>query len=360
MPDQEAETVAKSFFTHYISRFGVPRALVTDNGANFTSQLLKEICKLLQIRKMTTSPYHPQANGGLERSHRPLAEFLRCVVGENSDSWDEWLPHAMHVYNSVHSATRVTPMKALYGFDLELPTNVKRKPNPVYNHDDYSKVLKFQLQKVHEFVRKNQIREKEKAKQYYDKGAKCKEFCVGEKVWLKKQARKNKLAPLWEGPFEVVGAPTGVNVRLRIRGKEKVYHKNLVKKHCEVSSEKTNGTGAYSAEILAINTLANPRHVQCVEKLVDSIVNEGWGRIDSEFRELRRVKANGTCSVGNLPENRRRNRYTKVACYDQNLVSVPSGYINASYVSGSRGLKEFIITQGPLSGCQGRRVIFGQ
>jgi len=82
-------------------------------------------------------------------------------VKEDSTNWDQWLPHAMHVYNnSVHSSTKESPNKVLYGFDIELPTNIRRKPSPVYNHDDYTKVLKYQLQRLHELVRENLIKEK--------------------------------------------------------------------------------------------------------------------------------------------------------------------------------------------------------
>lgn len=56
----DAETVADSFFRQFISRFGIPDSILTDQGSNFTSHLMKDLCKMLKVRKMVTTPYHPQ------------------------------------------------------------------------------------------------------------------------------------------------------------------------------------------------------------------------------------------------------------------------------------------------------------
>ena len=157
IPDAEASTIARVFFNEIIAKFQIPKSLVTDNGTNFVSNLFKETCKLLGIKKINTSPWHPQANGGLERRHLPLAEYLRSFVREDGTNWDAWLSHAMLVHNnSVHTVTRQTPNKTLYGFDFEMPVALKRRPSPLYNPDDYPKVLKYQIQRSHELVRKLQ------------------------------------------------------------------------------------------------------------------------------------------------------------------------------------------------------------
>ena len=77
MTDAEAQTVSKAFFNEIIAMFGTPRVLITDNGTNFMSELFSNTCELLGIRKLNITPYHPQANGSLERSHRPFEKFCR-------------------------------------------------------------------------------------------------------------------------------------------------------------------------------------------------------------------------------------------------------------------------------------------
>jgi transposase InsO family protein len=62
---QDTETIAREFVTKIITQFGAPKKLLTDRGANFTSALIKETCKLLKIQKLQTSSYNPQANGSV-------------------------------------------------------------------------------------------------------------------------------------------------------------------------------------------------------------------------------------------------------------------------------------------------------
>ena len=69
---QDTETIVRKFVTRIITQFGVPKKLLTDRGANFTSALIKETCKLLKIQKLQTSSYNPQANGVCERMHKLL------------------------------------------------------------------------------------------------------------------------------------------------------------------------------------------------------------------------------------------------------------------------------------------------
>jgi len=346
MPDGRAETAAKTFFEYVVARYGMPKMLVSDNGKNFVAEIMQELCKLLQIKKFTTSPYHPQANGGLERSHKPLSEFLRCVVQEDTASWDEWLPHAMCVYNStVHSSTKQSPNKIVLGFDLEVPTNIKRKPSPVYNHDDYTKILKFQLQRMHELVRQHLQKEKEKSKEYYDRNAKDRHFIIGQKVWLKNQTRKNKLSPIWEGPYEVTGIPSNVNIRILVKGKDKVYHKNLVKA-CHLEQINFTQTNCKVTKIAEAEDLV---------ELLDDLTTNGWKRIDKEYKEIRKVNPNDHFDTASLKSNKKRNRYQRPTCNEGNRVrlsnvgSDASDYINANYVDGFKRKNAYICTQGPLA-----------
>jgi hypothetical protein len=74
---QDAETVAREFVKHIILRIGTPSKLLTDQGANFLSEVFRITCKLLKIKKLQTTLFHPESNGSLERSHKVLKEYLR-------------------------------------------------------------------------------------------------------------------------------------------------------------------------------------------------------------------------------------------------------------------------------------------
>lgn len=99
MENQESHTVAKAFVDHFICKFGAPKELVTDNGANFVSNLMKNVCKILKIKKITTTAYHHQANL-VERSNRELKIYLRQFIGGDPQTWDKLLPHFTFQYNT--------------------------------------------------------------------------------------------------------------------------------------------------------------------------------------------------------------------------------------------------------------------
>ena len=226
----EASTVARKFFEEIITRYRIPKRLVTDQGANFTSDVFTKTCKLLKIKKLQTTAYHPQANGALERSHGPLAQYLRSYVEENPQTWDEHLRAAMFVRNnSIHRSTKLTPMDCLFGFTAEIPSSLKREPEPVYNHEKYYYMLKNNLQKVYKLAKENLQKAKEQTKTYYDRNIRPVSFSIGNKVLLKNAAKKGKLSPEWTGPYDVIDVPSDVNTVIQIGKKKRRVHNNRLK-----------------------------------------------------------------------------------------------------------------------------------
>ena len=129
VPQQDAETIARAFVLNIVLKFGEPAQILTDQGSNFLSNLFKNMCKLLQIKKIQTTAFHPASNVGLERSHRVLAEYLRHYVSEDQTNWDEWIPYAAYVYNTtVHTSTMFTPFELVYGFKSEVPLALRETP----------------------------------------------------------------------------------------------------------------------------------------------------------------------------------------------------------------------------------------
>jgi len=83
IPTQEAETVARVFVRNIVLKFGLPELVLTDQGSNFLSELFENTCKLLRIKRVHTTAFHPESNGGLERGHRVYVEYLRHYVTED-------------------------------------------------------------------------------------------------------------------------------------------------------------------------------------------------------------------------------------------------------------------------------------
>jgi len=82
LPDQISETITEAFVNKFICVLGAPKAILTDQGRNFISELMKKIAKLFRIRKFRTTVFHPQSNGSLKRSHHALGKYLKQYANE--------------------------------------------------------------------------------------------------------------------------------------------------------------------------------------------------------------------------------------------------------------------------------------
>lgn len=101
--DCTALTAAEALLEEVICRHNIPSVITSDNASNFNSQVIKELCQLLTIKKVFSSPYHPQSNI-VERKHRDLASFLRAYVNKSRDDWHKLVKFATFAYNNtVHS-----------------------------------------------------------------------------------------------------------------------------------------------------------------------------------------------------------------------------------------------------------------
>ncbi|KAL4103302.1 hypothetical protein QTP88_018679 [Uroleucon formosanum] len=204
LPNHQANTIAEAFVTNFVCTHGIPQTILTDQGTDFLSKIFTEVCKLLQINKINTSPFHPQTNGSLERSHRTLTEYLRHYVDKKLNNWDEYLPYAFFVYNSTeHTSTGYQPYSLLFGRRLEIPIKLSHEPEPRYNYDNYYFDLKQKMQESHKIAKENLIKRKVKSKQIYDNNENSIEIHVKDQILLRDKTQKNKLNPLWIGPYEM-------------------------------------------------------------------------------------------------------------------------------------------------------------
>lgn len=244
VPNQEASTIAEIFIEQWISRFGVPMELHSDQGRNFESSIFSKTCEILGIRKTRTTPLHPQSDGMVERFNKTLENQLRIFVSDHQDDWDEHLPIITMAYRSaVHESTGRTPSSVVFGRELRLPSDLLfgspyRKNEEV---NDYAENLRQRLTNVHEQVRIKMKIESDRMKARYDIRASGKTFEEGDEVWLYNPTRKKGLSPKlqqsWEGPYKVIKRINDVVYRIQRSPKTKMKVVHLDRLRPYVSRE---------------------------------------------------------------------------------------------------------------------------
>ena len=123
------------------ARVGVPQEILTDQGSNFTSQLLAELYRLLHVQSIRMSPYHPQTDGLVERFNQTLKSMLRKSVNKEGKDWDKMIPYLLFAYREVpQSSTGFYPFELLYGREVRGPLDILREAWETNTRSDESVV----------------------------------------------------------------------------------------------------------------------------------------------------------------------------------------------------------------------------
>ena len=115
LQNQEAVTIARILVSEVFARFGVPYILHSDQGTNFDSKLIKELCILLEIKKTRTTAYHPQCDGLVERFNRTLIDLIALSTRDAQNSWDLQIGVVLMAFrSSVQASTGFTPYSLMF------------------------------------------------------------------------------------------------------------------------------------------------------------------------------------------------------------------------------------------------------
>eukprot|EP00794_Sanderia_malayensis_P015550 gene15550-biopygen13260 len=120
--DKKASTVANILVSRIFSRFGPPVAIHSDQGANFESNLIHEVCNIMGIHKSRTTAYHPQGDGLVERQNCTLQNILSSFASQHRDDWDLWIDITVYAYNtSPQESTGFSPYELMFGHQARFP-----------------------------------------------------------------------------------------------------------------------------------------------------------------------------------------------------------------------------------------------
>ena len=221
---QTASNVADKLVTQFISQFGVPLQILTDQGTQFEGKLFTELCNHLRVHKIRTSPYRPQTDGLVERQNRTLSGMISKFTNKLRNDWDEHLPYLMLAYNTTtHQSTGCTPFSLVFGRECNLPVDIIY-PRESFFRDKplcgsrYVEELRADLAYAHEHARRCLHKAATRQKREYDTHAREKPlFSVGDTVryYYPPLRVGDKFASCWLGPYTILSRESDVNYKIK-------------------------------------------------------------------------------------------------------------------------------------------------
>ena len=137
LPQKSGFQVLNKFNTEWISRYGAPAVLITDQGAEFNNTDFRQYLRDLGIQHRRSTPYHPQTNGKLERAHRTIKGILRKLANNRLDDWESCLAQALWAYRITPKPNGFTPYFLHLGRNPDLPETALTAEHGALNRWQY-------------------------------------------------------------------------------------------------------------------------------------------------------------------------------------------------------------------------------
>ena len=222
-------------------RLGFPTEVLSDLGTQFTSNLMKEVSRLIAVRRLTTTPYHPMCNGLCEKINGVLKTILRRLCSERPQDWDRYLPAVLFAYREVpQESTGFSPFELLYGRDVRGPMSILKelwiKEDGINDEEvkttyQYVLELKDRIEKTCELAREELSKSAKRYKRYYDKKAKSRVLQPEDEALLLLPTDSNKLLLQWKGPYKITERVGKYTYKLNIKGRNRTFHINMLKQY---------------------------------------------------------------------------------------------------------------------------------
>lgn len=237
--DQKAKTVAKALWNNFFIHYGLPERLHSDQGRDFESTLIRELCNLLGIKKTRTTPYHPRGNP-VERFNRTLLAMLGTLQEEDKLRWRDFVQPLVHAYNCTkNDTTGYSPYQLMFGRQPNLPIDIAfgldKPTGRGETHSQYVKGLRDSLTESYKIAIEHSEKTASYNKQRFDNKVRESKLEVGDRVLVKNVGLrgKHKISNRWTNTVykvikQIENLPVYVVAPFDDVGPERVLHRDLL------------------------------------------------------------------------------------------------------------------------------------
>jgi hypothetical protein len=238
-------TTMKFIQDHVWCRFGLPRAMICDNGTNFVGGAMKRMLSEKGVQQWPASVSHPEGNGQAEAANKLIVYGLKHTLKAKKGKWADELNKVLwSIRTTVRGPTKETPFALCYGSEAMVPVETNIPSARVMHYDarqnEQNRLNDLDLLEERRLQAGLQMAYyKQKTKEHHDRRVNPRSFQVGDLVLRKIEATGKKrpfgkLGPNWEGPFVVAKVVREGTYRLREQDGTIVknpWHANHLKKY---------------------------------------------------------------------------------------------------------------------------------
>nr|GFB12869.1 reverse transcriptase domain-containing protein [Tanacetum cinerariifolium] len=214
LPTNDARVVVK-FLKSLFSRFGTPKAIISDRGTHFYNDQFSRVMEKYEVTHRLSTAYQPQTSGQVEVTNCGLKRILERTVGENYASWSDKLEDALWAFQTAFkTSVGCTSYRLVYEKACHLPLELEHKAYWALKHvnfdlktaGDHRKLQLNELNELRDQAYENSLIYKKQTKKLHDDKIKNRIFNVGDQVLLFNSRLKifsGKLKSRWSGPFTI-------------------------------------------------------------------------------------------------------------------------------------------------------------
>ncbi len=234
------EQLAALYVQEIVRLHGVPKSIVSDRDARFTSKFWKSVQRAMGTSLNFSTAFHPQTDGQSERTIQILEDMLRACVLDFKGTWNRYLSLIEFSYNNSYQATiGMAPYEALYGRRCRSPVHWYETGESEITAPEFVEDTTQAVKKIQTRMKSAQSRQKS----YADKRRRPLEFQVGDSVFLKvspfkgviRFGKRGKLNPRYIGPYEILERVGKTAYRLalppNLASVHNVFHVSMLKKY---------------------------------------------------------------------------------------------------------------------------------